>query len=212
VADAPSVLVAHGLWMTGVEATLLRHRLAHRGFAVRQFHYQSMTALVPEVIIAMRAQVLAMPPPVHLVGHSLGGLLVLRLVDAHPELPLGRVVLLGAPVNGSRAARAFARLPGASLVFGNLAGEELLREAPRRWRHAAPIGVIAGSQPLGFGRLLVSLPAPNDGTVAVEETRLEGATQHLVLPVSHTGMMLSELVVDEIANFLADGHFNRRAA
>jgi pimeloyl-ACP methyl ester carboxylesterase len=198
--------------MTGVEATLLRHRLAHRGFAVRQFHYQSMTASVPEVITAMRAQLLALPPPVHLVGHSLGGLLVLRLVDEHPDLPLGRVVLLGSPVNGSRAARAFARLPGAGLVFGNLAGTELLREQPRSWRHAAALGVIAGSQPLGFGRLLASLPLPNDGTVAVDETRLEGATEHLVLPVSHTGMMLSEPVVGEIASFLGDGRFSGRAA
>jgi pimeloyl-ACP methyl ester carboxylesterase len=205
------VLIAHGLWMTGVEATLLRQRLGRHGFAVHQFHYHSLLALLPQVIEELRTEVLALPPPVHLVGHSLGGLLVLRLVDQHPDLPLGRLVLLGSPVNGSESARAFVRLPGAALLFGSLADAELLRATARAWRHPFEIGVIAGSSPLGFGRLLGHLPEPNDGTVSVAETRLAGATEHLVLPVSHTGMLLSESVVNETAEFLATGRFSRAA-
>ncbi len=205
--EAGSVVVAHGLWMTGLEATLFRHRLAHHGFAVRQFHYRSMTAQ-PEVVFAeLRDEVLSMPPPVHLVGHSLGGLLVLRVAAAHPELPLGRIVLLGAPVNGSRAARAFSALPGASIFFGNLAGQELLRDAVPRWQGPREVGVIAGSHGLGFGRFIGHLPEPNDGTVAVEETDLDGAADHVVLPVSHTGMLVSESVVAATVRFLSSGRF-----
>ena len=148
-----------------------------------------------------------MPPPVHLVGHSLGGLLVLRMAAGCPELALGRIVLLGAPVNGSRAARAFAALPGASLIFGNLAGHELLREATPRWRGPAAVGVIAGSHSLGFGRLVGDLPEPNDGTVAVEETDLDGASDHLLLPVNHAGLLLSDAVVEATASFLNSGRF-----
>jgi pimeloyl-ACP methyl ester carboxylesterase len=193
--------------MTGVEATLLRHRLARRGFAVRQFHYRSVTALLPEVIAEFRAEVLALPPPVHLIGHSLGGLLVVRLLDQHPDLPVGRVVLLGSPVNGSESARSFVRMPGAALLFGSLADAELLRPAPRVWRHPVEIAVIAGSSSLGFGRLLSHLPQPNDGTVSVEETRLQGATAHLVLPVSHSGMLISARVARQVVAFLREGRF-----
>jgi pimeloyl-ACP methyl ester carboxylesterase len=212
VTEPPSVLIAHGLWLTGLEAALLRHRLGLRGFAVHQFHYHSVTARVPEVVEALRQQLLALPPPVHLVGHSLGGLLVLRLTEAYPELPLGRVVLLGAPVNGSRSARAFARLPGAAFLLGSLADAELLHQEPRRWRHPADIGVIAGTHSVGLGRVLGALPEPNDGAVAVDETHLEGATQHLVLPVSHLGMLVAEQVVGELANFLDCGRFSAAAA
>jgi pimeloyl-ACP methyl ester carboxylesterase len=210
VPEAASVVVAHGLWMTGVEATLFRQRLAHEGFAVQQFHYRSVTAQLDAVLDEFRAAVAAMPAPVHLVGHSLGGLLVLRLVERYPDLPLGRVVLLGSPVNGSSTARAVLRMPGSSFVFGTLAETELTRAGTRRWQHPAGLGVIAGSNSFGLGRFLSHLAEPNDGTVAVEETRLEGATAVLVLNVSHTGMMVSRTVVRETASFLADGHFTVR--
>ncbi len=205
--ETGSVVVAHGLWMTGLEATLFRHRLAHHGYAVRQFHYRSMTAMPEDVVAELKAEVLAMAPPVHLVGHSLGGLLLLRFAAAHPDLPLGRMVLLGSPVNGSRAARAFAALPGASIFFGGLAGGELLREDAPHWQSATEVGVIAGDHSLGFGRFIGHLPEPNDGTVAVEETRLDGARDHVVLPVSHTGLLVSEAVVSATVNFLSSGRF-----
>jgi pimeloyl-ACP methyl ester carboxylesterase len=207
VPEGGSVVVAHGLWMTGLEATLFRHRLAQHGYLVRQFHYRSMTAMPEDVVAELKAEVLSLPPPVHLVGHSLGGLLLLRFAAAHPELPLGRIVLLGSPVNGSRAARAFAALPGASIFFGNLAGQELLGEAAPRWAGPAEVGVIAGSHSLGFGRFIGHLPLPNDGTVAVEETDLDGATDHQVLPVSHTGLLVSEDVVAATVSFLNSGRF-----
>ena len=207
MSDRPTVLFTHGLWMTGVEATLFRRGLAARGFAVRPFHYQAVGAAPADVLAALRAEVLALPPPVHLVGHSLGGLLLVRLVELHPELPLAASVLLGSPVNGSRAARGFARIPGASLLFGPLAEQELLGEQQRHWRHAAPVGVIAGSWSFGFGRFLGGLPVPNDGTVAVDETRLDGATEQLVLPVSHLGLLLSDAALAASVSFLRRGRF-----
>ncbi|MBS0376220.1 MAG: alpha/beta fold hydrolase [Proteobacteria bacterium] len=205
-----SVLVVHGLWMTGLEATLFRHRLAHAGYHVRQFHYRSMTAVADEVLEELDRAVTALPPPVQLVGHSLGGLLVLRYLGARPERGIGRAVLLGSPVNGSRSARAFARLPGMSIFFGPLAGAELLAESAPAWRGAARIGVIAGSHGIGFGRLLAALPEPHDGTVAVDETRLEGAADHLVLPVTHTGLLFSDEVCEATLSFLRSGRFAPR--
>ena len=210
--ELPSVIFAHGLWNTGFEATLLRARLAAHGFKVTQFHYRTVTALLHQVVAELRAAVLAEPAPVHLVGHSLGGLVILRLVDEHPDLPLGRIVLLGAPVNGSAAARAAVQLPGAALLFGPLADSELLRAEPRRWRHPFEIGVIAGSNTMSFARLFNRLSEPSDGTVTIDETRLEGATEHLVLPVSHIGMLLAPSVVDETAQFLSTGHFSPQAS
>ena len=105
------------------------------------------------------------------------------------------------------AARSFAALPGASVIFGHLAGTELLHDGRPHWHGPAEVGVIAGSHSLGFGRFLGHLPEPNDGTVAVEEATLDGASDLLVLPVSHTGLLASEDVVAATVRFLNSGRF-----
>jgi hypothetical protein len=67
--------------------------------------------------------------------------------------------------------------------------------------------VIAGTRSMGLGRFFAGFREPNDGTVAVRETRIEGATDHVELPVSHMGMMLSARVARHTAHFLRDGRF-----
>lgn len=207
-----SVVVVHGLWMTGLEATLFRQRLAREGFRAEQFHYRTTSARVDDVLAELRTRIESLPGPVHLVGHSLGGLVVLRLAERCRDLALGNVVLLGSPVNGSRAARAFMRLPGAAFAFGDIADHELVQPHVRRWQRETPIGVIAGNSPVGLGRLFAGFDADNDGTVSVDETRLEGATEHLLMPVSHMGMLLSEQVCTQVVRFLHGGRFEREPA
>jgi pimeloyl-ACP methyl ester carboxylesterase len=206
-ASPPSVLVVHGLWMNGLETHWLRQRLAARGFDARAFSYHSLHADLPEVVAALEAQVRALPPPVHLVGHSLGGVMLLALFERVTDLPEGRVVLLGSPVNGSCAATAVSRWPIGPAVLGRLALQELVGERRRCWTQPRDLGVIAGCTSAGMGRFVSNLPEPNDGTVAVDETRISGMTEHLVLPVTHTGMMLSSEVADRTARFLTGGQF-----
>lgn len=207
-----SVLVVHGLWMNGFETGLLRHRLGDRGYSASTFSYASMHSDLDQVLERLEQAVRELSPPVHLVGHSLGGLMALRLLESRGDLPPGRAVLLGAPVAGSVAARSVSRWPIGPTVLGSLALAEIVGSAPRPWRGAREIGVIAGSLSAGLGRIVAQLPVPNDGTVTVEETRLEGATDHLVLHVSHTSMLLSSAVADAVARFLATGRFAAGAA
>ena len=73
------------------------------------------------------------------------------------------------------------------------------------------IGVIAGSLPLGIGRFVApDLPAPSDGVVSVAETRLPAMRDHIVLNVSHSGMLISRAVARQICVFLHDGAFEHR--
>jgi hypothetical protein len=69
---------------------------------------------------------------------------------------------------------------------------------------------VAGTQPLGLGQLLAQFQEDNDGTVAVSETRMPGATDHIVLPVSHLGMLVSARVAQEVGRFLTSGAFSLR--
>jgi len=197
--------------MNGLESFLLRKRLAEAGFEPSVFRYPSTQGDIAGNAAALSVHMSEFGNgPVHLVGHSLGGLVILESFEAQRELPQGRVVLLGSPVQGSRAARAVAAWSLGPHLLGRLAAAELTRSTPRAWRAERELGIIAGSRSAGMGRLFAELPAPNDGTVAVDETQIAGAKEHVVHDVSHTGMLMSAVVADSLVKFLISGSFGRR--
>jgi hypothetical protein len=74
-------------------------------------------------------------------------------------------------------------------------------------RSAVAIGVLAGTRRVGLGRLVPGLPLPNDGVVALAETRLPGAADFIALPVAHSEMLASRRCAAQIAAFLESGRF-----
>ncbi len=202
-----TVVLVHGLWMNGTEAALLRRRIGDAGFSPRQFSYRSVTESFADNAERLKRFVDELPAGrVHLVGHSLGGLLMLKMLASHADQREGRLVCMGSPLSGSRAADALVRLPGGHLLLGHSI-QALIDQQPWRWSGPRQLGLIAGATAMGLGRLFTDLPEPNDGTVAVDETRLEGATDHIVLDVSHTFMLFSPLVAAQIVHFLRQGRF-----
>lgn len=207
------IVYVHGLWQSGGEAALLRRRLAQDLHAdARAFSYPSVAAdassngrRLAKYLSALSADEL------HLVGHSLGGLVILKAFDLDPELqarlPPGRIVLLGSPLRGSRTARTLASWPFGRRIMGRSIDEEVLAARERQWPGARELGVIAGNLGVGLGRLVGPLPGPNDGTVLVEETLLAGAKERVVLRVSHTGMLFAPVVARTAGMFLRTGRF-----
>ena len=195
--------------MNGLESFVLRNRLAEAGFEPSVFRYPSTQGDIAGAADALAAHLREFGDTVHLVGHSLGGLVILEAWERGQEMPPGRIVLLGSPVQGSRAARAVAAWSLGPHLLGRMAAHELTKDAPRSWRAARELGVIAGSRSAGMGRWFADLPAPNDGTVAVDETRLAGAKEHIIHDVSHTGMLMSAAVADSLVKFLATGSFGK---
>jgi len=207
VAESRPVLFVHGLWMTGAEGLLIRQRLSAYGLSVSAFRYGTTSDGLEQVLSALSVAIRAQGPEVRLLGHSLGGLIILRCLDAYPQLTVGPVVLLGSPVNGSRAARGLARVPGAGWVLGEAAAVELLETTERRWARPSPLGVVAGDWSFGLGAILADLPAPHDGAVTVAETQLDGATDQRVFHVNHIGLLTSASVARATAGFLNSGRF-----
>lgn len=202
------VILLHGLWMRGFALSMLHRRLMEAGFRVHRFDYLSVAATQQRILDRLRARMAELAgqsDTVHLVGHSLGGLLALRAcLDGTP--PPGRIVCLGSPLKGSAAARGFAAWGrGGEVLLGH--NRELLEQGFERWDGAREVGVIAGRLPLGLGAVLGHFAGEHDGTVAVAETRLPGLTDHCVVEVSHTGLLFSPEVARRVAEFLRHGRF-----
>lgn len=219
-AAGEAVVCVHGLWLSGFAVRYWRTHLARAGYATHAFSYPSVRGSLAQNAAALARHVEALPQPVvHLVGHSLGGVTVLAMLHARAwrlaGKTLGRVVLVGAPLQGSHAGRALVGGNHGRRVLGRF-GDALAGRALKDWLASrvppvpaeVEIGVIAGDASVGLGRIVApDLRRPHDGTVSVEETRLDGVREHLVLPVGHTAMLVSPQVTRRIVRFIAQGSF-----
>ena len=197
----------HGIWMLGLAMVPLQRRLARAGYDARILAYRSVKGTPAQNAERLRALVERLPAAVvHLVGHSLGGLVLLHLLEQRPPRKVGRSVLLGAPAGGSQVARLLARHPLTRALLGQSVARGLLGEGPAS-AHGRELGVIAGSLALGVGRAVPGLTRPHDGTVAVVETEVPNATDTLVLPVTHTGLVLAASVARAVICVLRRGRF-----
>lgn len=203
-----TVVLLHGIWMRGFAMGMLARRFRAAGFQTRVFEYASL-AHGADRSAERLAQVLNEEAraggPVHLVGHSLGGLVAL-LATVDQALP-GRTICLGSPLLGSEAARRVAKF--ASWTMGE-SGSRLVAGL-EHWAGPREVGVIAGRLPYGLAQVLGGFGDDNDGTVRVAETQLPGIQDHLVLPASHSGLVFSQEVADASVGFLRTGRFANAA-
>ncbi|MEM8816938.1 MAG: alpha/beta fold hydrolase [Pseudomonadota bacterium] len=213
--DIRDVVLLHGIWSHGVSMFVIRRQLEREyGARVRFFNYPSIRGALDSNAGALaRFLERAGLEAVHLIGHSLGGVVALRTLATHDNLPPGRLVCLGSPLTGSRAAEFLSKQDWAEGLLGSTLPAGVLRESANEWgSHVCEqreVGIIAGNVPLGVGRIVTNFGGPSDGTVAVSETRLAGARDHLIMPVSHRGMVLSRQVADQAWSFLHRGRFLR---
>jgi pimeloyl-ACP methyl ester carboxylesterase len=210
-----NVILVHGIWMPGaVMAWLKQHLERHHGFRGYLFSYASIRGTLDEnaELLADFVRDLGIDN-VHLVGHSLGGVVSLRMLALNDDAPPGRVVCLGSPLSGCRVASTLTRHSWGNSVMGKALVAGVLDEAAIQWAARVTdhreVGIIAGTRSMGFGRLVTTFDEDCDGTVMVSETRLPGARDHLCLPVTHMGMTMSRAVADQAAAFLRRGEFLR---
>lgn len=214
-APREAVVLLHGLARSPDSMAPLARRLAEAGYAVHNLAYPSTDA-PPETLERhlgeQLAECCAGAPRLNFVTHSLGGILLRAHLAGHALPSLGRVVMLAPPNRGSEIVD---RL-GDSAAFGWALGPtaQQLGTAARSLPRSLPpvdyeVGVIAGTQSINpLGSLL--LPGSDDGAVALANTRVEGMRDFIALPVSHTLIMRSDEVAEQVLHFLRSGAFRRK--
>ena len=215
MSDRGYVVLLHGLGRSKLSLHLAQRRLRRHGFEVVNLNYPSRSKRIEELADFVGAEIEKRctrdDRPVHFVTHSLGGIIVRYFLVTHGLPNLGRVVMLSPPNRGSEIAELLKNNP-LFRIFTGPAGLQLgVGEDSLPARLGPPdyeLGIIAGNRSLNpMFSLLVG--GENDGTVSVESSRLRGMKDFLVVPRTHTFIMNSPSVLDQVIVFLEEGRFRR---
>ncbi len=205
-----TIIFVHGAIVRGWEMKLLRRRLQQLGYRVRQFRYRSMMKGFEENARRLKRFITATRgDTVHLVGHSMGGVLIRHVFEHDPDPRPGRLVAIGSPFLDCWVGRRFTLLHPSigRLLVGRTVFDHISRPNDSEWRGARDFGVLAGTYPFGIGAIFRTLPHPSDGVVLLEETRLTGLRDHVTYRLNNFGMLFSKRCTAQIARFLALGSF-----
>lgn len=218
--SGPVVLVLHGVTrsrnsMSGMCEYLSEHgpwTVMNVSYASTRGELDAHAAALGRVIDRLGDGV----TEVHFVAHSLGNLVIRRYLYARyneshvrPGPPLGRIVMLTPPNNGAQLATVFRGTPMLEWFWGKSAIQLAEQWSEVDQRLATPrceFGIIAGGQGTEAGRSPL-IEGDDDFIVGVEETKLPGARDFVVLPIFHSRAMSYSDVREYTLRFLQHGHF-----
>lgn len=213
-ASPDGVLFLHGIARRSASLARMERAFQAQGYATLNLDYPARTAALADLaalVAPAMAAFAARVSHVHVVTHSMGGLVARALLTRQRPDNLGRVVMLAPPNGGSEVADRLHGMAAYRRFFGP-AGAEL---TTRRDASLAallgtvdyPLGVIAGDRTLYPVESWLMLPRPNDGRVSVQRTRVAGMSAHVTLHTSHGLMMWNTRVIREALHFVRNGRF-----
>ena len=215
-APPDGVVLLHGISRTSRSFRKMQAAIEGGGFATLNLGYASrrkaLEQLAEDIHPAIEGFAAGIEGSIHFVGHSMGGLLARAYLAKYRPKRLGRVVMLGTPNGGSEIADRLKNVKAYRAWFGP-AGQQLITR-----RDAAldailppvdyPVGIIAGNRSIDPISSLF-LPKPHDGRVSVENTKLDGMADHIVIGTSHPWLPGNRVAIGQTMAFLKDGKFNR---
>jgi pimeloyl-ACP methyl ester carboxylesterase len=213
--DLPIVLLLHGFAGLGIMTRPLSRTLRSAGYRPVEINYDSWGMPLDRICDRLLPQIAELGKtnsvPLHIVAHSMGGLVARALINRHRPDNLGHVVMLGTPHGGSEIADFLDQHSLLRPILGR-AGPTLVTRRPAALdallgRVDYPVGIIAGSRPILPSAIARLVPLPSDGKVSVASTRLPEAADHIVLPLSHTLLLYHPSAQRQIRHFLAHGRF-----
>lgn len=203
------IIILHGLYMHGLVMQPLSQKLRKLGYETQVLSYNTVAIDESSLFDSIDHSLNPLTTNV-LVGHSLGGLMIKRyLANRKPSTSLiSHVVAIGSPLKGASIVGRIQDL-GLGAILGN-SPHHGLNKHDDAWAFPQKLGSIAGTMPIGARPLLIRNDnTMSDGTVTVEETRLDGMQDHIEVKQTHTSLIYNTFVPQQIDHFICTDYFRR---
>ena len=212
------VILLRGLNRSARSLRRLKAALVAAGFGADTWSYPSRRDSIQDLVGRFRQflQASGEQRTVHIVTHLLGGLLARGALVAPVPVRVGRIVMIAPPNQGVVLGDLVLKIPGLVLAYGkplhDLSGSNgYLRTLPTP---DAEIGVIAGTRPFrlfaptSYVSTLRRRRVVHDGAVALDQARLPGMRDFIILARSHSFICDDGHVGYAVVNFLREGSFS----
>ncbi|HHG3156297.1 TPA: triacylglycerol lipase [Vibrio parahaemolyticus] len=203
------IIILHGLYMHGLVMQPLSQKLRKLGYETQVISYNTVAIDESSLFDSIDHSLNLLTANV-LVGHSLGGLMIKRyLANRKPTTSLiSHVIAIGSPLKGASIVGRIQDL-GLGAILGN-SPHHGLNKHDDAWAFPQKLGSIAGTVPIGALPLLIRNDnTMSDGTVTVEETRLDGMQAHIEVKQTHTSLIYNTFVPQQIDHFIRTDYFRR---
>jgi pimeloyl-ACP methyl ester carboxylesterase len=212
--DPETVFLLHGLGRSAKSMTYMQERLEGAGYKVINYSYESrkkeIGLLVDDLQKFIADWCLQNDRPLHFVTHSLGGILVRAYLSRNKPENLGRVIMLSPPNKGSEVVDFFEEYSLFKYFFGPAAAElgTGYDSFPNSLGPAFfEVGIITGNRTIDPISSWI-IDGDDDGKISIEQAKLEGMADFMVVQVSHAYIMKDPFVVDQVIFFLKNGKFS----
>ena len=205
-----TVVLLHGQGRSRLSMVVLGKRFRSAGYQTLNFPYNQTIDSLDEIsdqlieFIAKKAKT----TNYHLIGHSLGNVIIRNAFRKKFPDGMGKIVMLAPPNQPAHLAKLFKKNPFYRMFTGD-SGQKLSQDEFYRGLPAptVPFGVIAGDK----GQSL-TFSEPNDAVVTVESTKLDGMTDWILLHHGHTFIMNGKDTFEQCLHFLEEGSFKQSGA
>lgn len=212
------VVLLHGIGRTRFSMRKMERRIKKAGYRVVNIDYPSLNysieALATKVNASIMTSIDVNAETLHIVTHSLGGLVARAWIAQYHPAHLGKVVMLSPPSQGSEVADFLRRFAIYRWIFGPAGQQLTTTTVPKLQQNFGPVdfplGIIAGDRTIDPISSILFLPKHSDGKVTVERTKLAGMRDHITLHTSHAFIMRNNQVIDAVLEFLAHGSFRHQ--
>ncbi len=191
----------------------MARRFESHGFQTLIFQNRYLLKTPEQNAQALLTMLQALPAErVHLVGHSLGGIVIMHALRMNSVQPVserfadGKVVLIASPVNGSEFARTLRSFRAGRWIMGRCVEGGVLNGVSVEL-DGRETGVISGSFPAGLASRIYKSEHSNDGMINEFETQLDGAQDSISVSLSHGSMLFSGVCAELAMVFLQHGQF-----
>lgn len=212
--SSDQVVLLHGLARTAGSMESMEKQLKRAGYEVCNIDYPSrkhrIEKLTRDYVLPAIEQCFAeQQKPLHFVTHSLGGIIVRQIAAEHLSVKMGRVVMLSPPNRGSEVVDKIGTWGLFEWINGP-AGKQLGTSANSLPNQLGPagfeVGIITGNRSINL-ILSTLIPGPDDGKVSIDNARLDGMQDFLVVEQAHPFIMSNTEVQSQTVHFLKYGEF-----